>query len=438
MRYLPLLWAMVGSGVVALGAAQDAVWLEQVAEVQTTPKHKLRKQLLSATVPLSSLAQRKTAIASATAAAAPTRFLVFAGGGSPSSNEIALEKNVRYFQRTLSTFGISPTEANVFFANGTDGQATVRYIDEQGEQQFKIPEIPNLAGSSTPQNLQQWFMTASRSEDRRPLFFYFTGHGVPGGDSSENNAMVLWDNSEVSVQALAEQLERIPESVPVAMMMAQCFSGGFTNIIYEQGNPANPVSLQSRCGFFATVKTRPSLGCTPEVNEADYRDYSSSFFAGLSGVDRLGKKVGSADYNQDGKVVYSEAHAFAKVDEAAADWPVSTSEEWLQRQISDRQRAEIFSQPIKKVLKKARPEQKYVVEQLAARLKIDLNQPAQGFEILTKIPTPEEFDVTQAYGMRLRMELLNIGAEKIVRKSGDKGAIALLERLLKCEFGSWL
>jgi hypothetical protein len=162
---------MVGSGIVALGAAQDAVWLDhQVAELQTTPKHRLREQLLSATAPLPSLVQRKSAIASATTATAPTRFLVFAGGGSPSSNEIALEKNVRYFQRTLSTFGISPIEANVFFANGTDGQATVRFIDEQGEQRFKIPEIPNLAGSSTPHNLQQWFMTASRSEDHRPLF----------------------------------------------------------------------------------------------------------------------------------------------------------------------------------------------------------------------------------------------------------------------------
>jgi hypothetical protein len=32
-------------------------------------------------------------------ASAPMHFLVAAGGGAPSYNEIALEKNVRYFQR---------------------------------------------------------------------------------------------------------------------------------------------------------------------------------------------------------------------------------------------------------------------------------------------------------------------------------------------------
>jgi hypothetical protein len=72
------------------------------------------------------------------------------------------------------------------------------------------------------------------------------------------------------------------------------------------------------------------VGCTPAVNEADYRDYSSSFFAGLSGRDRTGKPVPSADYDGDGKVSYAEAHAFAKVDEYTTDLPISTSETWLQ------------------------------------------------------------------------------------------------------------
>ncbi|NJN20892.1 MAG: hypothetical protein HC812_06460 [Leptolyngbya sp. RL_3_1] len=95
-------------------------------------------------------------------------------------------------------------------------------------------------------------------------------------------------------------------------MMAQCFSGAFANLIYEGGDPEGPVALQTRCGFFATVETRPSVGCTPLVNEADYEDYSSSFFAGLSGRDRVGNPAPSADYDQDGQVTYAEAHAFTK------------------------------------------------------------------------------------------------------------------------------
>ncbi|MGB8701358.1 MAG: hypothetical protein WCD18_18245 [Thermosynechococcaceae cyanobacterium] len=377
-------------------------------------------------------------IASALSAKAPVKFAVFAGGGSPKSNEIALEKNVRYFQRTLGAFGLSSTASSLFFANGIDGRATVRYIDPKGKERFKKSDIPNLIGASTPRNLRQWVMTASHKEDRRPVFFYFTGHGIFNKTNPDNNAMLMWGDSEVSVRGFTQLLDHFPQEVPIALMMAQCYSGGFANVIYEQGNPANSVSKKSRCGFFATVKTRPSLGCTPEVDEADYQDYSSSFFAGLSGVDRLGQKVGSADYNKDSKVSYIEAHAFAKVDDAAADWPVSTSEEWLQRQISDRQRQEILNQPIQKILQQGRPEQQYVVQALAEKIQIDINQSAQQFEILTQIPTPEEFDVTQAYGMRLRMELLNIGAEARVRASGNREAIAVLAQLLKCEFSAWI
>ena len=81
-------------------------------------------------------------------------FLLVAGGGAPAYNEIALEKNVLYFQRTLNVLGFEPDSASIFFANGNDGQATVRYLDEQGNQQFKAPEIPNLLGASTLSNFQ--------------------------------------------------------------------------------------------------------------------------------------------------------------------------------------------------------------------------------------------------------------------------------------------
>jgi hypothetical protein len=104
--------------------------------------------------------------------------------------------------------------------------------------------------------------------------------------------------------------------------------------------------LHDRCGFFATVKERPSVGCTPEVNEADYRDYSSSFFAGLSGISRTGQRVDSADYDQDDRISFREAHAFAKIDEKASDIPVSTVEVWLQENLSNRDRAIPLSRPI--------------------------------------------------------------------------------------------
>ena len=50
-----------------------------------------------------------------------------------------------------------------------------------------------------------------------------------------------------------------------------------------------------------------------------------------------------------------------------------------------------------------------------------------------KIKTDEQ----QAYIKRLAMELINIAGEKQIRNSGNKKDIAILERLVKCESGSW-
>ena len=362
----------------------------------------------------------------------PTNFLVMAGGGNRNMNEIALEKNVLYFQRTLKQLGFDPATANILFANGTDGRATVRYLDAKGRQRFKVPNIPDLDGASTLGNFNRWIGQLKDQRPRNPLFFYFTGHGLP-------NQAFLWRNQTLTVKKLARQLDRLPPTMPVVTMMAQCFAGSFANFIYEDGNPEQPVALQTRCGFFATIATRTSVGCTPEVNEADYKDYSSSFFAGMSGYSRTGMKVASADYNQDGTISFAEAHAFAKVDEQTTDLPISTAEVWLQKQLSKRQQAQVLVQPMTTLLTQARPEQRYVVAGLADRLNFDVRQSfaSHARSWLAANRRGEFTDVEAAYFNRLRMELLNIGGEQQVRVSQEPEAIALLDRLLACEASSW-
>ena len=358
-------------------------------------------------------------------------FLVVGGGGAPSYNEIALEKNILYFQRTLRAMGYNPEKiASTFFANGNDGQTTVRYIDNQGRQQFKVPEIPNLNGAATLPNVNSYFQQTAQ-QNSNPLFFYFTGHGGKNNQDLNNNSLYLWNEQQLSVKQLAQMLDRMPPKTPVVAMMAQCFSGSFANFIYEGGDPKLPVALQTRCGFFATIKTLPSVGCTPEVNEADYRDYSSSFFAGLSGRDRTGKAVTSADYNRDGRVSYAEAHAFAKVDEQSIDLPISTSEAWIQSK--SKQQQVILNQPITHLLKTARPEQIYVVTSLLKLFGLDGQKSFMKNLLSASIKTDEQ----QAYLTRLRMELIDIGSEKQLRALGNQKDIATLDRLVKCESSSW-
>ncbi|MGB3573957.1 MAG: Caspase domain-containing protein, partial [Phormidesmis sp.] len=221
---------------------------------------------------------------------------------------------------------------------------------------------------------------------------------------------------------------------------AQCYSGSFANMIYENGDPEQPVALQTRCGFFATIASRPSVGCTPAVNEADYKDYSSSFFAGLTGRDRIGNPVSSADYNQDGKVSYAEAHAFAKVDEETTDWPISTLEAWLQRQISETEVAAVMAMPMDELSAIARPEQQYVVSALAERIGFDLNLSYADNQNQAALPEPNT--VEEAYHVRLQMELTNVGAEDQVKNLAasdqtDSDQTDILTKLVSCEAGHW-
>ncbi|MDX2100518.1 MAG: caspase family protein [Leptolyngbyaceae cyanobacterium bins.59] len=365
------------------------------------------------------------------------KFLVFGGGGAPSYNEIALEKNVLYFQRTLRTLGYDPAKAAYFFANGTNGQATIRYLDPQGRQRFKVPQIPNLIGASTPTNLQRSLQTMGRqSSGKDSLFFYFTGHGIKNKQDDNNNAIMLWRDQPVTVQQFTQLLDRLPQETSVVTVMVQCYSGSFANLIYQKGDPDRAIALQNRCGFFATVKTLPSVGCTPAVNEADYRDYSSSFFAGLSGRSRIGQIVPSADYNQDGRVSYGEAHAFAKVDGKTTDLPISTSEAWLQRQMAEREQDGLLNQSIAQILRTARPEQRYVVNSLVQQFSFNPELPF-GRNMRQLSQSRYARDEQQAYLIRLRTELLNIALERQVRGSGSVQNIATLDRLLSCEGGSW-
>ncbi len=393
---------------------------------------------LQSSSPLGSTSNASQNLTSQKSATVPD-FLVLGGGGAPSYNEIAIEKNVLYFQRTLKTLGFDPSQATILFANGNDGSETVRYVDADRSERFKAPNIPYLQAAATVDNLEQSLQQIANASgsDRRPLFFYFTGHGSRNREDEDNNTMMLWNEQSFSVREFATFLDRLPPTKPVVTVMVQCYAGAFANsIVYENGDPQAKIVDRHRCGFFATTKYLPSVGCTAEVNEADYRDYSSSFFAGLSGTNRIGQRVASADYNQDGRVSYLEAHAFAKVDEQAADLPISTSESWLQSQLSEAAAAKLLDdRSLSTLLATARPEQRFVVQSLAKQLNFNLRKSyMDNYDRLE--PSVTENELKSTYLARLKIELINIAIEQQLRNSKNTQKIAILDRLLNCESGS--
>jgi hypothetical protein len=114
--------------------------------------------------------------------------------------------------------------------------------------------------------------------------------------------------------------------------MVQCHSGGFADVIFKNADAngtINALTDRNRCGFFATVPERPAAGCTSDINEEDYHEYSTYFWEALSGRSRTGATVKKPDYDGDGKVCFAEAHAYVKITSGTIDIPICTSDIFL-------------------------------------------------------------------------------------------------------------
>lgn len=187
-----------------------------------------------------------------------------------------------------------------------------------------------------------------------------------------NNILHLWNGSSMSVTEWTQKLDALPPDVPVVAIMVQCYSGGFGNFIFAGGNPQNGIAEHSRCGFFSTVPDRVAAGCTPNVNEADYREYSSYFFEALSGESRTGERVKQPDYDNDGRTSLLEAHAYTVLNADTIDIPVRTADVYL-RCITPSQEPEnrlTSHSSIDLLLANSSPIERAVVEGLSNRFEL--------------------------------------------------------------------
>ncbi len=299
-------------------------------------------------------------------------FLTIGGGYEPSGNQISLEKNVQYFQRTLHRLGHDPANHWILFADGRAPDRDLQYTDlnvfnspaetwmnrilgdeSEATMRYRDHQVSPVFGASRT----AWVDAAmdaitAKLIDGDRLIIYVTAHGSPAASDDEydyssystsastsddssnprNTSIALWSDESITAEQWTEYLDRIPANVEVVMMMVQCYSGGFAQTIFNDADYEQGISPRVRCGFFSQVYDRQSAGCTPDVNEAEYQEYSSFFWAALSGVNRLGDVIDSqCDYNGDRVVGFNEAHAYAVIQSDNIDIPIQTSSELLRR-----------------------------------------------------------------------------------------------------------
>lgn len=283
-------------------------------------------------------------------AAAGDHFLVLAGGQAAANNQVSLEKNVLFFREVLKE--TAPTASlTEYFSNGNEDIRSVQFEPADAgvplaneymarlfgstdylKLQYRRHRLGKVAGVTSTANLKRWFDESGKQlESGDRLVIYVTAHGGRSRDNQKTNntTIRLWNRQSVDVCGLQGELKKLPKGVTVILVMAQCFSGGFAHAIFNETEPDSGDFDRSLCGFFATVTSREAAGCTPDINEEAYDEFSSHFWAAMQGEDRLGNPVGSVDNDSNGQVSFDEAYAYTVLASRNIDIPMKTSGAFL-------------------------------------------------------------------------------------------------------------
>lgn len=393
---------------------------------------------------------------------AADHFLTIGGGSSASNNQVSLEKNVLFLQRFLTDRGLGGVPHEILFSDGTGGARDLQYVaaakpprvnellaeifrQERGlDDQYRPHDIPHLWGASGRRSIGRWFDTiGSKLHDGDRLFIYYTGHGSRG-KGGHNTALAMWREADMPVSEFVKLLDRLPPKVSVVLVMVQCFGGGFADVIFNDADPSHGLSHRNRCGFFATTPDRVAAGCTPDVDEDNYREYSTYFWAALYGRTRGGEVVPPPDYDGDGRVSLAEAHAYEMVISDTIDLSMKTSDVFLRRYSKVKSvagPAELIDADsgFQTLLDRAEPPERATLEGLSKRLDLDgFNRTqaartiAAGIAERRRALADEQRRLSQSHNrtcnalaamVRTRWpeltNLLNPAAEKLLAEQGD-------------------
>jgi hypothetical protein len=283
------------------------------------------------------------------------QVILIGGGDNLNTTPAQIEQNIAWVQRILDQNSLSvstfftdgdQTSPDVFYQFTEDETEEFKEIDlyaraleplarVYGEQHLnslrtRSNNIENLTGSTVATDLSTSIAKILRENPDKSNLLVFNGRSKKNVNDDSQPSIALWNNTQMSVAELHSLLKNT--TTPTRFVMTQCQSGSFHRLAYE--NPAHGMTLaqNKRCGFTASSVYSDSEVCSEFVNNSDYRDYSTYFFAALDGYDRDGEILPlDPDSNQDGKVTLREAHFYSMQEAHSIDLSRSSSEDFLQQ-----------------------------------------------------------------------------------------------------------
>ena len=319
-----------------------------------------------------------------------SHVLVLGGGYSPSGNQVSLESNVKYFRKIRNKIGLGKASMHTYFADGQEKGRDLQFYDPD----FAVPQVNLILaelfgktkgisnqyrsnqllpdGTASIPNLDKWLNQRKKSDLIQKNIIYFTGHGGKGDSKNPHNTTAyLWSNSRLKVNEFVKRLDELPLKQATILIMVQCYSGGFANILFQDGDPKKGVSKHARAGFFSTVQNRVAAGCTPDIREENYQEYSTSFWEALSGQTRTGSTIVKPDYNSDGKTSLIEAHSYVSIHSNTIDIPIKTSDVLLRKYLPDEFKKKEKSKKVTDLIEKYLP--KLLEENATEEQSLDLD-----------------------------------------------------------------
>jgi thiol-disulfide isomerase/thioredoxin len=258
--------------------------------------------------------------------------LLINGGDRPGSNYQSHLHHLQDMVDLLHARGIPAQRIDIFSADGQDPAADLTTRDSPPAD-FWLLDGTGLGNRLRPQArlvntrwdgvtlhparlpaLREWFEAARKRigpGDR--LLLFVTDHGTADKDDPDGNAISLW-REKLTVRELKSLLGRLAPGVQVVMVMSQCYSGAFANVI---GSSASSEPSGDVCGFFSTTAQQKAYGCYPEGRDRDKMGHAFHF------IEALGRRATTAD-----------AHQEVLAEDDTPDVPLRTSDAYLARLVA--------------------------------------------------------------------------------------------------------
>ena len=280
---------------------------------------------------------------------AADHFLMIGGGPMPQQSQVSIEQNIQWIdalmrQRPFRSRQLLFTSGDKKMSdiieqpeNNADIQhwlplARLFGEVEDGKSRFRPNLISRVDGESTASAVSNTLAkTMSTLHKGDSLFVVYNGHGGWESPDPSKNTLRLWKDTQLNVRSFSHIAQLRPKGTILRYVMPQCFSGGFAQSIASNVVHPDPEHIDGeQCGFFSVPDNMESEGCTRSINSLGYRDYSTWFFAALTGATRQNGGVEKTPIEKPGPITLTDAHNWAYVHGRSTDIPFTTSEFFLE------------------------------------------------------------------------------------------------------------